>query len=95
MRMGTFDVATRTAFHFSRADQGYLLCYFFIKIFKNIKKDYKIQIVRQILSHFFFYLDKDRIFNFHMIDLFTSGLTLSGPTFSVVSQARWGGGGGS
>ena len=51
-RMGTFDDATRTALHFSRVDQGYLSCYF-LKTFKNKKKYFRIQIVRQILTHFF------------------------------------------
>ena len=36
--MGTFDDATRTALHFSRVDQGYLSCYFYLKTFKNKKK---------------------------------------------------------
>ena len=35
--MGTFDAATRTALHFSRVDQGYLSCYFYLKTFKNKK----------------------------------------------------------
>ena len=36
---GTFDAATRTALHFSRVDQGYLSCYFYLKKkFKNKKK---------------------------------------------------------
>ena len=52
-RMGTFDAATRTALHFSRVDQGYLSCYFYLKTFKYKKKYFRIQIVRQILTHFF------------------------------------------
>ena len=76
---GTFDAATRTALHFSRADQGYLSYNFHLKTFKN-KKDFKIRIVRQILTHFFkknmvTFLDKGGIVNFHTIDLFTPALS--------------------
>ena len=38
IRTGTFDAATRTALHFSRVDQGYLSCYFYLKKFKNKKR---------------------------------------------------------
>ena len=31
----TFDAVTRTALHFLRADQGYLSCYFYLKIFNQ------------------------------------------------------------
>ena len=40
-RTGTFDAVTRTALHFSRADQGYLSCYFYLKTFKNKKKRFQ------------------------------------------------------
>ena len=36
-RTGTSDAATRTALHFSKVDQGYLSCYFYLKTFKNKK----------------------------------------------------------
>ena len=51
-RTGTFDAATRTILHFSTVDQGYLSYYFYLKTFKS-KKDFRIQIIRQILTHFF------------------------------------------
>ena len=37
-RKGTCDAATGTALYFSRVDQGYLSCYFYLKTFKNQKK---------------------------------------------------------
>ena len=80
---GTFDAATRTTLHFSRVDQGYLSCYFYLKKFKN-KKDFRIQIVRQILTHFF--QKKGRIINFHMIDLFTSALSDCQNAFSILCE---------
>ena len=81
--MGTFDAATRTALHFSRVDQGYLSCYFHLKTFKNKKKYFRIQIVRQILTHF---SKKDRIVNFHIIDLFTSALSDYQNAFSILCE---------
>ena len=77
-----FDAATRTALHFSRVDQGYLSCYFYLKKCKN-KKDFRIQIVRQILTHFF---KEGRIVNFHMIDLFTSALSDCQNAFSILCE---------
>ena len=80
MGTGTFDAATRTALHFFKADQAYLSCYFYLKTFKNIKKDFKIQTVRQILTHFYqkkniaTFLDKGKIVNVHIIYLFTPAL---------------------
>ena len=82
--MGTFDDATRTALHFSRVDQGYLSCYFCLKTFKNKKKYFRIQIVRQILTHFL--KKKGRIINFHMIDLFTSALSDCQNAFSILCK---------
>ena len=82
--MGTFDDATRTALHFSRVDQGYLSCYFYLKTFKNKKKYFRIQIVRQILTHFF--KKKGRIVNFHMIDLFTATLSDCQNAFSILCE---------
>ena len=44
------------------------------------KKDFRIQIVRQILTHFF---KNGRLVNFHMIDLFTSALSDCQNAFSI------------
>ena len=52
-RMGTFDAATRTAFHFSRVDQGYLSCYFYLKTFKNKKKIFQNTDSKTNLDPFF------------------------------------------
>ena len=50
----------------------------------RIKKDFRIQIVRQILTHFF--KKKRRIVNFHMIDLFTSALSGCQIAFSILCE---------
>ena len=76
------DAATRTALYFSRVDQGYLSCYFYLKNLQN-KKDFRIQIVRQILTHFF---KKGGIVNFHMIDLFTSALSDCQNAFCILCE---------
>ena len=47
------------------------------------KTDFRIQIVRQILTHFF---KKGRIVNFHMIDLFTSALSDCHNAFSILCE---------
>ena len=80
---GTFDAATRTALHFSRVDQGYLSCYFYLKAFKN-KKRFQNTDCKTNLDPFF--QKKERIFNFHMIDLFTSALSDCQNAFSILCQ---------
>ena len=47
------------------------------------KKYFRIQIVRQILTHFF---KKGRIVNFRMIDLFTSALSDCQNAFSILCE---------
>ena len=69
------DAATGTALYFSRVDQGYLSCYFYLKTFKT--KDFRVQIVRQI------FFKNGRLVNFHMIDLFTSALSDCQNAFSI------------
>ena len=49
------------------------------------KKDFRIQIVRQILTHFFS-KKKGRIINFHMIDLFTSALSDCQNAISILCE---------
>ena len=63
--------------YFSRVDQGYLSCYFYLKTFKNQKKDFRIQIVRQI------FFKNGRLVNFHMIDLFSSALSDCQNAYSI------------
>ena len=82
--MGTFDAATRTALHFSRVDQGYLSCYFYLKTFKN-KKIFQNTDCKTNLDPFF-QKKKGRIVNFYMIDLFTSTLSDCQNVFSILCE---------
>ena len=77
------NAATRTVLYFSRVDQAYLSCYFYLKTFKT-KKDFRIQIVRQILTHLF--QKEGGIVNFHMIDLFTSALSDCQNAFCILCE---------
>ena len=81
--MGTFDTATRTALHFSRVDQGYLSCYFYLKTFKTKKKIFQNTDCKTNLDPFF---QKGRIVNFHMINLFTSALSDCQNAFSILCE---------
>ena len=81
--MGTFDAATRTALHFSRVDQGYLSCYFYLKKFKN-KKRFQNTNCKTNFDPFF--SKKGRIVNFHMIDQFSSALSDRQNAFSILCE---------
>ena len=81
-RTGTFDAATRTVLHFSRVDQGYLSCYFYLKKLK--KKRFQNTDCKTNFDPFF--QKKGRIVNFHLIDLLTSALSECQDAFSILCE---------
>ena len=78
-----FDAATRTALHFSRVDQGYLSCYFYLKPSKTKKR---FQNTDCKTNHDPFFSRKGRIINFHMIDLLTFALSDCQNVFSILCE---------
>ena len=80
---GTFDAATRTALHFSKVDQGYLSCYFYLKKFKN-KKRFQNTDCKTNFDPFFQKKVESSIF--HMTDLFTSALSDCQNAFSILCE---------